>query len=283
MKFSIVTPSFRNSEWLKLCIASVADQDIEHEHIVQDSCSDDGTQDWLPHDRRVQAFIEKDRGMYDAVNRGFQRANGQYLAYINCDEQYLPGALRKVSDFMDAHPDLEVVFADTVVIAADGSYLCDRKAITPQKAHTMVGGSLSFLTCSTFIRQSVITERKLFFNDKLRDLGDGDWAVRLVENRVRMGVLREFTTVFTETGVNMNLLPNARREKQEFYQLAPCWARRFRPLVLAHFWMRRFFGGAYTTAPYQYSIYTKDSGQRRKTFQVDRPTFRWQRTPAPNQ
>ena len=59
MQFSIVTPSFRNSRWLKLCIASVADQQgVECEHIIQDACSDDGTQDWLPHDRRVRAFIE---------------------------------------------------------------------------------------------------------------------------------------------------------------------------------------------------------------------------------
>jgi GT2 family glycosyltransferase len=34
MKFSIVTPSYRNSEWLKLCVASVADQGVEHEHLV---------------------------------------------------------------------------------------------------------------------------------------------------------------------------------------------------------------------------------------------------------
>ena len=63
MKFSIITPSFRSSAWLKLCIASVADQQgAEFEHLVQDSCSDDGTQDWLPHDPRVKAFIEKDAG-----------------------------------------------------------------------------------------------------------------------------------------------------------------------------------------------------------------------------
>jgi len=44
MNISIVTPSFRNSEWLKLCIASVADQEgVSVEHIVQDSVSDDGT------------------------------------------------------------------------------------------------------------------------------------------------------------------------------------------------------------------------------------------------
>ena len=112
MKFSIVTPSFRNSRWLKLCIASVANQQgVELDHIVQDSCSDDGTQDWLPHDKRVQAIIEKDGGMYDAVNRGYRRAQGDILAHLNCDEQYLPGALKTVHDYFESHPRVEVVLA----------------------------------------------------------------------------------------------------------------------------------------------------------------------------
>src|SRR5262249_10318369 len=112
MQFSIVTPSYRNSQWLKLCIASVADQEgVEVEHIVQDACSDDGTQDWLLHDRRVRAFVEKDHGMYDAVNRGFRRARGDILAYLNCDEQYLPGALRNVLAFFKRAPNVEVVLA----------------------------------------------------------------------------------------------------------------------------------------------------------------------------
>ena len=100
MKFSIITPSFRNSEWLKLCVASVADQSgVKFEHIVQDACSDDGTQHWLPGDSRVKAYIEKDGGMYDAVNRGYRRATGDILSYLNCDEQYLPGALAAVKSF----------------------------------------------------------------------------------------------------------------------------------------------------------------------------------------
>ncbi len=47
-------------------------QGVELEHLAQDSCSDDGTQGWLPQDRRVSAFIEKDAGMYDAINRGYR-------------------------------------------------------------------------------------------------------------------------------------------------------------------------------------------------------------------
>ena len=64
MKFSIITPSFRNSAWLKLCIASIADQHgVEVEHIVQDSCSDDGTQDWLPHDPRVRRWVVREASL----------------------------------------------------------------------------------------------------------------------------------------------------------------------------------------------------------------------------
>src|SRR5688572_13504246 len=132
MRFSIITPSFRNSRWLQLCIASVADQDAVHEHIVQDSCSDDGTQDWLPHDSRVKAYIEKDEGMYDAVNRGLRRASGDILAYLNCDEQYLPGALESVLEYFLNNPLTEVLFAWTVAANADGDYLFHRKVQVPQ-------------------------------------------------------------------------------------------------------------------------------------------------------
>src|SRR5207244_12538649 len=132
-----ITPSFRNSSWLKLCLASVADQSgVELEHLVQDSCSDDETKDWLPGDPRVKAVIEKDAGMYDAVNRGFRRATGDVLAYLNCDEQYLPGALKQVADFFVKHPGVEVLFADAIVIGPDGNYICNRPALVPGR-HSM--------------------------------------------------------------------------------------------------------------------------------------------------
>src|SRR6266567_1943602 len=99
MRFSIITPSFRSSGWLKLCLASVADQLVPVEHIVQDAGSDDGTLDWLPQDKRAKVYVEKDQGMYDAINRGLRRAKGDVLAYLNCDEQYLPGSLAAIASF----------------------------------------------------------------------------------------------------------------------------------------------------------------------------------------
>src|SRR5882757_1252682 len=132
MKFSIITPSFRNSNWLKLCIASVADQQtVDVEHIVQDACSDDGTQEWLAADPRVRAFFEKDAGMYDAINRGLRRAGGDILAYLNCDEQYLPGALARVAEFFAQHPEIDVLFGDALLVDRRGAPLSYRRMVLP--------------------------------------------------------------------------------------------------------------------------------------------------------
>ena len=45
--------------------------------------------------------------MYDAVNRGMRKARGEIIAYINCDEQYLPGALKAVEEFFARNPEVE--------------------------------------------------------------------------------------------------------------------------------------------------------------------------------
>ena len=277
MRFSIITPSFRGGSWLKLCIASVADQGVELEHIVQDACSDDGTQEWLRQDSRVKAFIEKDQGMYDAVNRGLRRASGEIMAYVNCDEQYLPGALRTVEEFFEQHPEIDVAFADAIVVGQSGEYICHRRVVVPGKYHSWVGGALAIFTCSTFFRRRLIEERDLFFSTKLRDLGDCEWVMRLIDRKVSMAVLPVFTSIFTETGVNMNLLPNAQREKAELFASAPSWARTMRLPLKAQNKARLWLTRGWRQKPFSYSIYTQQNPKERQTFKVLSPTTKWVR------
>ncbi|MDB6066954.1 MAG: hypothetical protein JWR26_3162 [Pedosphaera sp.] len=274
MRFSIITPSFRNSDWLKLCVASVADQEADLEHIVQDAGSDDGTLDWLPRDPRVKAFVEKDQGMYDAVNRGLRRAQGEILAYLNCDEQYLPGTLKAVADFFEHHPHIDVLFADIVVVDGDGKYLFHRKVQTPRLFHTMVD-HLPTLTCATFFRRKLIADDGLFFNPKLRDVGDGEWMVRLLKRHTPMAVLRRFTSTFTMTGNNMSARPNAARERAELFNSAPLWARKLKPLLILQHRLGRLAGGIYSQKPFSYALYTRASPAKRIVHDVAQPTFKW--------
>jgi glycosyltransferase involved in cell wall biosynthesis len=279
MKFSIITPSFRSSRWLRLCIPSVADQGVEVEHIVQDSCSDDGTQEWLPRDARVRAIIEKDGGMYDAVNRGLRRATGEVVAYLNCDEQYLPGALQAVARFFEQHPKVEVAFGDAVVVGPDGGYLCHRLSLLPTKTHTLVSGTLAILSCATFFRRSALEHKQLYFDTRFKDLGDAQWVLTALERGAVMGLVREFTSAFTNTGENMNFKPNAIRERKEMFESAPAWARALRQGFVAQYRLRKLLAGHYSHPPFDYGIYTLNSPDKRVVFHVENPTGVWKGDP----
>ena len=275
MRISVITPSYRNSERLKLCIASVADQEgVEVEHIVQDAGSDDGTLGWLLADRRVKACVEKDEGMYDAINRGLRKATGEILAYLNCDEQYLPGALKTVADFFEAYPDVDLVFADAVIVNGEGDYICHRKVLRPAKYHTWLC-HLGTLTCATFFRRKVIDDLKVFFDSRWKTLGDAYWVLQLLKKKVPMAVVRHFTSTFTDDGENLSLRANAAQEKKGLAQSAPLWARKLAPLFVLQHRLRRLLNGIYFQRPFTYSLYTRASHNKRVVHVVDKPTFLW--------
>jgi glycosyltransferase involved in cell wall biosynthesis len=274
MRFSVITPSFRNSSWLKLCIASVADQGVACEHIIQDAGSDDGTLDWLPHDPRVKAFVEKDSGMYDAVNRGLRRATGDILSYLNCDEQYLPGTLVAVENFFIENPDVEMVFADFVVVDTEGNYRFHRKVQKPRLYHTWVCHLPAF-TCATFFRRNVISERGIFFDARLRVVGDAEWMLRALRAGVRMAVLRRFTSAFTLTGGNLGTTPEGLREAAALYNTAPSWARKMKPVLALKHRLHRLAGGIYSQEPFSFEIYTLKNPVQRTVRDVSRPTALW--------
>jgi glycosyltransferase involved in cell wall biosynthesis len=274
MRLSIITPSFRSLQWLRLCVASVADQEgMKVEHIVQDSCSDDGTQKWLAKETRVKAFIEKDQGMYDAVNRGFRRSTGEVLAYLNCDEQYLPGALLAVHDFFITHPAVDAVVSDTIVTDPAGAYICHRYSLIPRKNGLWV--RLPVLTCALFVRRRVVEAMGLYLDTQWRDVADCFWVTEMVRRGVRFAVLPCFTSVFTDTGENMNLKPNALREREMKWKMAPAWAKLLKHAFALQYRLRVTLRGAPFQKPFDYSLYTLADPNRRVTRHAARPTSFW--------
>jgi glycosyltransferase involved in cell wall biosynthesis len=246
---------------------------VDVEHIVQDSCSDDGAQDWLPTDSRVKAFIEKDQGMYDAVNRGFRRAKGDLLAYLNCDEQYLPGALKQVRDFFTANPAVDVVLSDTIVTDPDGNYICHRYSLVPNLRQMWV--RFPALTCSLFIRRRVIDDLDVWFDTKWRDLGDLFWVMDMVKRGAKIAVLPRFTSIFTDTGENMNLKPNAVRERELKWRMTPRWVKALQYPIILQYRLRLALRGAGFERPFDYSLYTLQNPTARVARTASNPTSFW--------
>jgi glycosyltransferase involved in cell wall biosynthesis len=280
MRISVVTPSFRQPNWLRLCCSSVADQagaaaSLQIEHIVQDGCSGPEVATVCNAFPKVVLFQEKDQGMYDAINRGLRRSRGDILAYLNCDEQYLPGALARVHTFFEQHPDVDVVFGDAVVVGSTGEYLCHRRALLPTSGHSLVSGNLAILTCATFFRRRLIEEKGLYFDAHYRELGDAHWVLAMLEHHTRMGLLGGITSAFTNTGDNMSLKPNAVCEKKHLMKLAPSWLRAVRHAVIIHYRLRKLLAGHYSDRPFDYAIYTASNPSERTVFHVSKPSTIW--------
>jgi hypothetical protein len=223
-------------------------------------------------------YSEKDAGMYDAINKGLKKARGEICAYLNCDEQYLPGTLRWVADYFSVFPEIEVLFGAAIVTRADGSYVCDRRVMVPTRWHTMVSGNLSIFTSSTFFRRKSVVERGLLFDPQWRVCGDAVWALCFLEAGLRMEATHKPLSAFAETGVNMSAVgnPRAAEESCRLSLSAPAVARALKPVVLLDYRLRRWLSGAYTLKPHQYSIYTVADTEQRRRFNVDQPAFRWQ-------
>jgi hypothetical protein len=213
--------------------------------------------------------------MYDAINKGLQKATGEVCAYLNCDEQYLLGTLRRVADYFGRSPKIDVLLGAAIVVRPDGSYVCDRKVMKPTRLHTLVSGNLSIFTSSTFFRRSAVVERGLFFERQWKVVGDAVWILDLLDQRLKMGVLRQPLSVFTETGSNLSLQDKAGAERKRLGERASRWVRMGGWLILVVYRLKRFFGGAYWIRPHTYCIYTATSPQEREGFVVEKPTYRW--------
>ncbi len=99
-RVSVVTPSFKQAAFLEATLRSVLLQGYpDLEYVVIDGGSADGSVDIL---RKYEPWLaywvsERDRGQYDAINKGLSRTTGEVMAWINSDDMLLPGGLTIVA------------------------------------------------------------------------------------------------------------------------------------------------------------------------------------------
>ena len=191
---TIVTPSYNQGRFIRATIESVLSQDYPYiEYIIVDGASTDETARVVePYLDRLTFISEPDRGQTHAVNKGFARARGEIVAWLNSDDLFLPGAVRLVVEKFKSNPKLGVVYGGGFQIDEEGKV----KQRFPYTQHfdlwKLVFTSDYILNQSAYFRKAAL--------DAVGPLREELYYIMDWEILMRMGVYFEFGYIPDDIG-----------------------------------------------------------------------------------
>ncbi|HEV7231456.1 MAG TPA: glycosyltransferase family 2 protein [Bacteroidia bacterium] len=162
LKISIVTPSFNQGAYLEQTICSVLEQGYSNlEYLIIDGGSKDDSVAIIERYANKLAYwvSEPDNGQSHAINKGFQKANGEILMWLNSDDMLLPGSLQKINAFFQAHPQTELMHGKTIVWGAGMKEIIKGHASPDPDACYL--GYMCFPQPSSFFRKSLLSKTGL--------------------------------------------------------------------------------------------------------------------------
>lgn len=257
--FSIVTPSYNQGDFVGETIKSVMAQDYPGvEHIVVDNCSTDRTNDILKKYPHLDLVCEPDQGQSDAVNKGFKKASGDIIGWLNADDLYLPGCFKAVSDFFVANPSCDLVYGNYRLIDVTGKVLSYRQELSFDLFMLKYLHVLYIPSTTTFFRRRVIEEGN-FLDTQYHYAMDYEFFLRLALKGYKFHhipkFLADFRTHADSKTQKQTLAPKQEMEKA-LLQHDP-YLRRFNGIGRAGMrgalmaaarlerYMLKFFNGAY--------------------------------------
>jgi glycosyltransferase involved in cell wall biosynthesis len=204
---TVVTPSFNQATFLRHTIESVLSQDYPHlEYVIMDGASTDGSaRIAAEYGSRLTWISEPDRGQTHAINKGFQRARGEIVAWLNSDDTLLPGAVSAAVEAFRTAPAAGAVYG--------GGYCIDRDGAVTMKFPFTEDFNLWRLTwlCDYILQQAAFFRRDAvaevgWLDESLHWAMDWDLLTRLGKRfglrhvPVEMGCLREYGETKTASG-----------------------------------------------------------------------------------
>lgn len=161
-KISIVTPSYNQGSYIETTIRSVLLQDYPHlEYIIMDGGSGDETLDVLQeYDQEISYWEStEDRGQTHAINKGFRRATGEVIGWLNSDDFLLPHALKRVARHFVSEPKADLVSGGGVFFTSETEHYPVRpcaRGLTPTLPMMLAAPGNIIQQHSTFWRRRVL-------------------------------------------------------------------------------------------------------------------------------
>jgi glycosyltransferase involved in cell wall biosynthesis len=155
---SIVTPSYNQARFLEQTINSILDQDYSRiEYIVIDGGSTDGSLGIIQkYSEKISYWIsEPDHGQSHAINKGWRRATGSILAWMNADDWYSPGAVSKAVEYLLRCKGTGLVYGDCEWVDSRGIFLRRQNPPPFDYADFVIGMNDYIPSGSTFIKRAV--------------------------------------------------------------------------------------------------------------------------------
>ena len=197
MKFSVVTISFNQRQYLEEALRSVLTQDYPAiEYIVVDPGSTDGSRELIESqaNQLARVVFEPDQGAADGLNKGFQHASGDIFGFLNSDDALLPGAMRSVAQAFAQNADCDIVMGNGFTIDARGKRIRRIRAAGFTLDRYFYGGA-TWLQQATFFRRAAF-EAVGRFNVKNRSCWDGELLVDMLRKGAKVKYLNQDLGLF---------------------------------------------------------------------------------------
>jgi glycosyltransferase involved in cell wall biosynthesis len=191
-KISVVTPSYNQAQFLEETILSIINQDYPNlEYIIIDGGSTDNSVEII---RKYQDKItfwvsEKDSGQSEAINKGFKKATGDIVCWINSDDILLPHSLIKVANFYHSNPKIDFLTGHLLIIDQD-SKIIENSFMLKQKRYYAKNGVFYIGQQSMFWKRDLF-KRFGFLREDFHALMDKEFLIRVLSNNCRIGHLND--------------------------------------------------------------------------------------------
>lgn len=203
--FTIVTASYNYGHYIEECLESVANQEgVTFEHLIHDGGSTDNTAEVVAKFPHAKFMQEPDKGMSDAINKGFSNAKGKWVMWLNSDDRLKPGALKAVLDFAKGKDDTDVIYGGWDFIDQDGALIRSMTIFPFRKS------MLCYLGCyigstSTFYRNETVISEGLHLDENYRFVMDGEYYNRLASLGKKFSYMHALLADFRIHGMNLSL------------------------------------------------------------------------------